>query len=111
MDFNLITVAICFIAILYIIYLEFKNPLKKRDIFIDIVISIILIIASIFQIYELDFNFKSYITWLYLVLVLLAIFYIIIVIMHNKKYLELQKHEQVEEKDENESLDIEDKTN
>ncbi len=99
MDINLITGILCFLAISYIIYLEFRNPLKKRDIFIDITISIILIIICIFQFYELDFQFFkagkiNLVIWIYVLLILMGIFYIIIVLKHHKAYLEKQKQEE-----------------
>ena len=86
MDINLITGIFCLIAISYVIYLEFKNPKKKRDIFIDVVIGTILIIISLFEMYEIDFKASGAILWIFVALILLGIFYIVIVLIHHKKY-------------------------
>ena len=97
MDINLLTGIFCLIATAYIIYLEFKNPMKKRDIFIDIMIGVILVVISLFELYEIDFLKAGFIFWIYIALIILGSFYIVIVALHHHKYLKMNIEEQTEE--------------
>jgi len=94
----------CLLAMSYIIFLEFKNPYKDRDIFIDISISVLLCVIGIFTFYETNFNMKEFASIAYLVLIALSIFYCVIVVIHNKKYKEQLKLKELE--DENNKVDI-----
>ena len=40
---------LCILIMAYIIYLEFKNPKSERDMFVDLSISIIILIVSIYS--------------------------------------------------------------
>lgn len=107
---TLLPAIICIIGLAYIYYLEFKNPKKERDIFIDITIAVILCVVSLFTMYELHFNFKDISTSLYLVLLVFGIIYIFVVLKHDKEYkIEKNKQEEQQESEETEESDNEEK--
>lgn len=75
---------LCILIMAYIIYLEFKNPKFERDLFVDLSISIIILIVSIYSMYELKFDFTKKETIAYVVLSLIGIFYICLVVYNEK---------------------------
>ncbi|MBR2891548.1 MAG: hypothetical protein IKC22_04110 [Bacilli bacterium] len=81
---ELLPALLCIVIMMYIIYLEFKNPKYGRDIFIDLSITIIVLIVSVFSIYEYKFDFSKTICQLYIGLILIGIFYIGLVYYHEK---------------------------
>jgi CDP-diglyceride synthetase len=91
---------LCILIMAYIIYLEFKNPKSERDMFVDLSISIIILIVSIYSLYELHFDFTRQASIAYIVLILTAAFYIGLVVYnvkhpkkHNLKVVNTKKEE------------------
>lgn len=81
---ELLPALLCIFIMAYIIYLEFKNPKYGRDIFVDLSITIIILIVAIYSIYEYQFDFLNHVCQLYLGLIGIGIFYISLVFYHEK---------------------------
>lgn len=76
---------LCIFIVAYIIYLEIKNPKKDRDLFVDISISIIIMLVGFYSMYEYKFDIKLLIVDLYLGLLALSIGYIGLVVYNYKR--------------------------
>lgn len=87
---------LCIFIVAYIIYLEIKNPKKDRDLFVDISISVIIMLVGIYSMYEYKFNVKLLVVDLYLGLIALSFGYIGLVV-YNYKRLNKQEQENVGE--------------
>lgn len=87
---------LCIFIVAYIIYLEIKNPKKDRDLFVDISISVIIMLVGIYSMYEYKFNLKLLVVDLYLGLIALSFGYIGLVV-YNYKRLNKQEQENVGE--------------
>lgn len=87
---------LCIFIVAYIIYLEIKSPKKDRDLFVDISISVIIMLVGIYSMYEYKFNVKLLVVDLYLVLIALSFGYIGLVV-YNYKRLNKQEQENVGE--------------
>lgn len=87
---------LCIFIVAYIIYLEIKSPKKDRDLFVDISISVIIMLVGIYSMYEYKFNVKLLVVDLYLGLIALSFGYIGLVV-YNYKRLNKQEQENVGE--------------
>ena len=87
---------LCIFIVAYIIYLEIKSPKKDRDLFVDISISVIIMVVGIYRMYEYKFNVKLLVVDLYLGLIALSFGYIGLVV-YNYKRLNKQEQENVGE--------------
>lgn len=67
---------LCILIMAYIIYLELKNPKSERDLFVDLSVSIIILIVAVYSLYELLFDITQIATIAYIVLIFIAVFYI-----------------------------------
>ena len=76
---------LCIFIVAYIIYLEITNPKKDRDLFVDISISVIIMLVGIYSMYEYKFDFSKHVVGLYLALLVLSVGYIGLVIYNDKK--------------------------
>ncbi len=86
---------LCLFIMAYVIYLEFKNPKKGRDIFVDISISIIILIVALYSIYEFKFDLSLLASKLYLCLIAMSFFYVGLVFYH-EKHIKEKKEQDVE---------------
>lgn len=84
---------LCIFIVLYIIYLEIKSPKKDRDLFVDISISVIIMLVGFYSMYEYKFDVKLLVVDLYLGLLALSIGYIGLVIFNYKR---LNKKNEIE---------------
>lgn len=91
---------LCILIMAYIIYLEIRNPKSERDLFVDLSISIIILIVSIYSLYELHFDFTQKASIAYIVLILTAFFYIGLVV-YNVKHPKNHELKIVSSKEEN----------
>lgn len=89
---------LCIFIVAYIIYLEIKSPKKDRDLFVDISISVIIMLVGIYSMYEYKFNVKLLVVDLYLGLIALSFGYIGLVVYNYKR---LNKQEQENAGEEN----------
>jgi Ca2+/Na+ antiporter len=76
---------LCIFIVAYIIYLEIKSPKKDRNLFVDISISVIIMLVGIYSMYEYKFDFKRLVVILYVLLLLMSIAYILLVLHNDKK--------------------------
>ena len=76
---------LCIFIVAYIIYLEIKSPKKDRDLFVDISISVIIMLVGIYSMYEYKFDVKLLVVDLYLGLIALSFGYIGLVVYNYKK--------------------------
>ena len=76
---------LCIFIVAYIIYLEITNPKKDRDLFVDISISVIIMLVGIYSMYEYKFDIKLLVVDLYLGLLALSFGYIGLVIYNYKR--------------------------
>ena len=81
-----------FCLVAYIIYLEFKNPKKDRDLFVDISISIIIMLVGFYSMYEYKFNVSLLVVDLYLGLIALSFGYIGLVLYNYKRLNKLEEN-------------------
>lgn len=95
---ELLPALLCIVIMLYIIYLEFTNPKYGRDIFVDLSITIIVLIVALYSIYEYQFNLKLTVCQLYLGLIGIGGFYIGLVFYH-EKHPKLPEGEKTKEDD------------
>ena len=104
---ELLPALLCITIMFYIIYLEIKNPKYGRDIFVDLSITIIVLIVAIYSIYEYQFDFTKTICQLYLGLISLGCFYIGLVFYHEKhpKEVENKTVDEINENEENEEIE------
>lgn len=84
---------LCIFIVLYIIYLEIKSPKKDRDLFVDISISVIIMLVGFYSMYEYKFDVKLLVVDLYLGLLALSIGYIGLVVFNYKR---LNKNNELE---------------
>lgn len=98
---ELLPALLCIFIMLYVIYLEFKNPKYNRDMFVDLSISIIIMIVGIYSMYEYKFDIKVNAVKAYIGLLALGVFYVCLVFYHEKhpKKQEEVKEEQAEKED------------
>lgn len=75
---------LCILIMAYIIYLELKNPKSERDLFVDLSVSIIILIVAVYSLYELLFDITQIATIAYIVLIFIAVFYIGLVLYNVK---------------------------
>ena len=101
---ELLPALLCITIMCYIIYLEITNPKYGRDIFVDLSITIIVLIVAIYSIYEYQFDFSKTICQLYLGLISIGCFYIGLVFYHENHPKEVE-NKTVEEN--NEKAEIE----
>lgn len=69
----------------YLVFSEFrglKNKTPKNDVLVDIVIALVLMLISIYQIYKLKCNLTQYLTYLYLLVLILGYAYAVIAQIH-----------------------------
>lgn len=85
---------LCIFIVAYIIYLEIKNPNKNRDLFVDLSISIIIMLVGIYSMYEYKFDFSKLVVKLYIVLLIMSIGYILLVVNNDKKIKNNSKNEE-----------------
>ena len=95
---------LCIFIVAYIIYLEIKNPKKDRDLFVDISISVIIMLVGIYSMYEYKFDIKLLVVDLYLGLLALSFGYIGLVI-YNYKRLNKDNNIDIEETVGDENVD------
>ena len=81
---ELLPALLCIFIMAYVIYLEFKEPKYNRDMFVDMSISIIIIIVGLYSMYEFKFDPKVSAFWAYIALLVMGFFYIGLVIYHEK---------------------------
>ena len=81
---------LCIFIVAYIIYLEFKNPKKDRDLFVDISISITIMLVGFYSMYEYKFNVSLLVVDLYLGLIALSFGYIGLVLYNYKRLNKLE---------------------
>lgn len=95
---ELLPALLCIFIMGYIIYLEFKNPKYGRDIFVDISITVIILIVALYSMYEYKYDFSLRVVQLYLALIVVGIFYIGLVFYHEKHpKKKVDENEQVED--------------
>ena len=69
----------------YLVFSEFRGlkiKTPKNDVLVDIVIALVLMLISIYQIYKLKCNLTQYLTYLYLLVLILGYAYAVIAQIH-----------------------------
>lgn len=106
---ELLPALLCIFIMCYIIYLEFKNPKYGRDIFVDISITVIILIVALYSMYEYKYDFSLRIVQLYIGLIIIGIFYIGLVFYHEKHPKQNDKDNEQKEEASSESIENSDK--
>ena len=108
---ELMPALLCIFIMGYIIFQEFKYPKYGRDIFVDISITVIILIVALYSMYEYKFDFSKNVVLLYLLLIGIGLFYIGLVFYHEKhpKKTEEEKGDEKQVNEETEDNEIVDK--
>lgn len=104
---ELLPALLCIFIMLYVIYMEIKNPKYNRDMFVDLSISIIIMIVGIYSMYEYKFDIKVNAVKAYIGLLALGVIYLCLVFYHEKhpKKQDEDKVEKVEEENKESTKD------